>query len=315
MKIARVLVVLPFFALFFAFNGRTADAQTADKQAQALAVSPAIIEEVLEPGSKTEGSVLVTNIANVPVPIKASVAGFVPNEELPADPEGIYRAQSWFDIEEPDFILQPRESHKVEYTITTPEQASPGGHYATIYFQSLIPAEAVSEERLYLSGRIGVLAFLVVKGDIVEKGRIEDFSADRFQSGDTVGFDLAIKNQGNVHLLPSGSVYIYDWHGKQIAKLPLKPGMVLPGTARVFKLEWKKDSRRGKFTANAELTYGSDGRTLKSREVTFYAIPSLSLIITVALVIIAAIPVYFGRRRILTATRILAGRNTYRHSG
>lgn len=112
----------------------TAHAEATQQQSQALSVSPAILEVVADAGKPFTTVVTVTNITNVPLPIKGSVKNFTPNEDIPQDPNGIFQAQNWFKIAEPDFILQPQERRKITVTISPPSKASPGGHYATIYF-------------------------------------------------------------------------------------------------------------------------------------------------------------------------------------
>ncbi|MCJ7829497.1 hypothetical protein MUP50_00185, partial [Patescibacteria group bacterium] len=137
----------------------------------ALGIAPAIIELVLDPGKRKETKVSVFNITNFPLPIKGHVKSFLP--ENSSDSSEIFDASSWFKLEPSDFILQPRENKEIKIIVKPPLKAEPGGHYATIYFQPLLPVEVLSPQTAYLTARIGVLAFLIVKGEITEEASLD----------------------------------------------------------------------------------------------------------------------------------------------
>lgn len=255
-----------------------------ETRGQSLAVNPAIMEQILEPGQPISSKIVITNISDVPIPIKASVSDFKPNEDLEGvDDAGIYQAQTWFKIDEPDFILQPKQAREVRVLITAPLGAEPGGHYATVFFQSLIPEEFVSSDRVYLANRVGVLAFLVVKGDIKEKLAVGSLAAPSLQQFAPVEFSLTLKNEGNVHVLPSGKLKIFNWRGKQIDEIVLKPGMVLPRTTREFRFVLDKAGPVGTYTARAEIAYGSDSQQLASATVRIWVVPWV-LVLTIVVV-------------------------------
>jgi hypothetical protein len=283
-------------------------ATSTESQGQGLSVNPAILELILDPGKTTTSTVIVGNPTNVPIPVKGSVKNFIPNEEISQTDNNLFQAQSWFKLSEPDFILQPQQTKKITITVTTPADASPGGHYATVYFQSLIPAEAVSSDRLYLTGRVGVLAFLVVKGDIKEEASIAQFTTSRLQQSGPVKFKLGIKNKGNVHVLPSGKIKIFDWRGKQIDEIPLRTGLVLPKTTREFELSWDRAGTVGSYSAKAEVSYGSEQQQLKSTEIRFWVLPWLPLILIFIIFIPLAWFSFKTRRRWRRAWTVLRGK-------
>lgn len=276
------------FSLWLAFTP-VAFAQSQPDQEIALQVSPAILEQVVEPGTQTEATILVTNKANIPLPIKATVRGFTPLEEISIEDRAIFDASAWFKIAEPDFILQPGQRRDIKLTIKPPSNAEPGGHYATVFFQTLIPESALSQSTAHVANRVGVLAFLLVKGDITERASLAGPPATPFmrQFG-PVNLTTTVVNRGNVHLLPRGQVIIFDWRGREVARLPIPQSTVLPKSRKDFKVTWQESKPIGRFTAKTEITYGSANSKLESEQTEFWILPWLpftfSLIVGILIV-------------------------------
>jgi len=165
----KTLLIITFLAIFLSFFSSKTKAQEEENKS-ALAVGPAILEQILTPGVESQAKVFVSNLTNIPLPIKSQVSGFLSKEEFPVDKKYVFDASSWIYVDPADFILQPNEQKEILVTIKTPEGAAPGGHYATIYFEPLVPVVALSPQTTYSLARVGVLTFLVVKGEIIEKG-------------------------------------------------------------------------------------------------------------------------------------------------
>jgi hypothetical protein len=274
----------------------------------ALAVSPAIFEHVLEPGVPKPVKLRVTNLTNFPLPISGTVKSFVALEEI-EDPakQALYDASKWFAITEPDFILQPKQTREVSLTIVPPPDSEPGGHYATVYFQPLLPAGALTPSTAYLSARVGSLAFLIMPGELDEKLAAPNFSTQGWHNSSPVGFELKLENTGNVHLAPNGVVQIKSMFGKKIGEAELQPGVILPGTQKVFASTWDKPLSFGRYTAEVELTYGTEQKTLRVEQAVFWIIPW-----TIVALLIIAIPMLLiavrTRGRWKLAWKILRGK-------
>lgn len=308
-KLTRFLTFV-LILLLLTLNVAPVFSQENSKRHSALAVSPAVIELVLEPGEKEETKVAVFNITNFPLPVKASVKSFVTvkEEELKGKEKDIFDASSWFTLDEADFILQPNQRREVEITVTAPDEAEPGGHYATVYFQPLVPVEVLSPQTVYLSARVGVLAFLVVRGEIKEDAGIGGLQTENFRQFGPVEFKLPFKNQGNVHLLPAGKVKIYDFRGLEVAKLDLKPQIVLPKQEREFKLIWDKKYPIGRFSANGKVKYGSDQKELETNTVYFWVFPWMPILGTIFVLALLILFVVKVRDRFVLALRVLIGK-------
>lgn len=226
---------------------------------------------------------------------------------LPAADKAIYDASAWFTVDPADFILQPNQVKDISITILPPAAATPGGHYATVYFQPLIPTEALSPNTAYLSARVGVLAFLIVKGNITEQASLAKLSVPRVQQFGPVHLKLPLTNSGNVHLLPEGKVVIRDYHGQTIQTLPLSTGLILPKTVKTYEIQWDNHGKLGYFTAQAQLTYGADKQSLQTTKVGFWILPWLPGAIIGVLITTITWFVLRTRHRWSAAWKVLRG--------
>lgn len=255
----------------------TNEISSGDSTQTSLGVSPAILELILTPGEQTETEIVVFNNATIPLPLKGKVESFVVNEAFIEKSDDLrterYDASSWFSIEPADFIIQPGQSVTVKVTASPPKYATPGGHYATVFFQPLIPEEFLSQSSAHLTARLGVLLLSIVKGDIVEKASIGELSDPGFNRTGPLTFTVPIANDGNMHVLPSGRLLIKNSKNETIEEIPMKPSTVLPSTLKEFEFIWDKNYIFGTYTAIAEVTYGPGEIELISKPVTFTVFP------------------------------------------
>lgn len=307
-KMKKLFLNFIIFVILINFSSSKISAQEEENKS-ALSVGPALLEQILTPGAETQTKVLVSNLTTMPLPIKSQVSGFLSKEEFPVDKKYVFDASSWIYIEPTDFILQPNEQKEILITIKTPEEAAPGGHYATIYFEPLIPVVALSPQTTYSLARVGVLTFLVVRGEIIEKGSLGAVKIKNFYQSGPIKMEIALKNEGNVHLLPTGKISITDWRGKQVASLTSSPALVLPDTTRDLVFNWDKKYPIGKFRFEGELIFGNDQQKKSFGSFSFWVIPILPLLIPFLLLTAFFIIVILIRRRLLLALKILFMKN------
>lgn len=274
----------------------------------ALAISPAIIEKVLTPEKTETFTLLVTNLTSFPLPISGTVKNFVALEEIEDDRKReLYDASKWFTVNKPDFILQPKQTRQISVSITPPKGSEPGGHYATVYFQPLLPEAALTPSTAYLSARIGALAFLIMPGALDEKLTIDSFSVPKVHISGDVPFTMLAHNEGNVHLSPNSSVIIRNWRGKKVAERTIKASIILPGTQKIYATAWDKPLGFGKYTAIVEISYGTEGKNT-SESATFWIVP-WTMVVLLCILLPATIVAIRTRGRWKKAWRILQGKS------
>jgi hypothetical protein len=298
----RLLSVILSLTLLHLFANSVRAAETA------ISVSPAILEVVTKIGENNQTKITLTNMTTFPLPIKGQVDAFLSNNKLSDKQMSTFNAASWFTLEPADFILQPMERKDIEITITPPANSEPGGHYATIYFQPLIPREVISHETTVSLARVGILSFLVVPGDIHEELTLDNVTAAKpWQTFGPTEFNLTLTNHGNIHLLPTGKLEIKGLTGKIVETLPLTPNIILPDTNKQHFFNWNRLLVFGRFTAEATINYGSSNTVLVGSAKPIWIIPWPLILGTLALLTLLYNVFIVHLDRVKLAIKVLKG--------
>ncbi len=110
----------------------------------------------------------------------------------------------WFVFDPPEILLQPKETKKLNYTITIPEGAK-GQLWTKLSFsEKLVPEKAAM---IGIRTSISVYFIAVVKGTEVYSFTIQDI---KFRSNDPHYLEIQVLNTGNVYIKPKGAYTIVD---------------------------------------------------------------------------------------------------------
>ena len=266
---------------------------------QGLEISPPVMELKGNPGQTITTKVSVRNITDLPISARAVANDFVakgltgePSVLVDGVSSGETSMRTWFSPI-PDQVVAPRQLIFFPLTINIPKNASPGGHYGVIRFVTsgvgLTGGNGVS-----LTASVGSLLLVTVSGNVKHELALDAFTAtDKhdtshrwFQEGD-ITFTEKIRNLGNVHEKPVGTLIITDMFGHKTAQLAVNPlsGNVLPGSDREFSQHFKKTTI-GFFKAQLFVTY-ANGQQLNSYNIQFLILPyKLILLILLGLVLL-----------------------------
>jgi hypothetical protein len=276
---------------------------------QALEIAPPLIYLNVSPGQTVSTQVLIRDVSDTELVVTGQVNDFIASGEdgtpkviLNNDTSDPFSLKSWV-VPPASLDLVPKQIKTLNVTINVPADASPGGHYGVIRFTGNAPTLNGSSG-VSLSASLGALMLLTVSGKITDSLTVQQFSVTHngkagtlFQSG-PLGFAEVLKNTGNVHEQPVGSVTITDMFGKKLATLTVNtpPGNVLPASARKFSESLDKSvigNKRlfGHYTAKLSVTYGSSKKVLTS-SLGFWVIP-FKLVGAVIAILVAA---FFGLR-------------------
>ncbi len=297
-----------FFTLAIALFGASALANSAN----AMAVSPVLIEHELAPGMSATGKIRLTNLAEENQTYYVEPLRFVPigeegRQEYINPKDDVTGLSNWFDFSQDSYEVEARSVLEVDYTLSAPLDAEPGGHYAAVFF-SLEPPNTDEE---FVGSRIasktGVLFLIRVAGDITEQAAIESFTTDKkVYSHLPANFNIRIKNTGNVHFRPKGAIEIKNIFGSVSAKVPANPSnsAVLPNSIRKVRTWWAKSSELavggfmagltnewrnfglGRYTGTLYVSYGTQGGTLDNAQVSFWVIPWRMILVLIILLIV-----------------------------
>ncbi|MFH1620506.1 MAG: hypothetical protein ABIB04_00280 [Patescibacteria group bacterium] len=282
----------------------------APKAAMAITISPVLFDYTLDPGASTQDAIRVTNDSDQRQTYYLSVQNFVAvgeegkQEYLPE--EDISGLVSWMNLDQKSLTLDARQSGDFNWMIKLPDDAEPGGHYASVFFSTTPDTE--NNTAVGVGAKTGVLFLVNVNGDIKESADVESFkvlSRHGFLNRLPVDFEIRVKNQGNVHLKPSGNIAINNLFGNKVASIPVNPNdsRVLPNSIRKVYSTWGPKETEGpkgffqelaaewkgfgigKYKANAEILYGNRGEKMNST-VSFWVFPWRLAVVALTLLLL-----------------------------
>lgn len=290
LKLPLILVL----ATLITFGGvfyleKIANAQ--GKSGQAFSISPPLVDMKAKPGQTVTAKITLTNVSNGELLIKNQFNDFGAKNET-GEPSIVfddndstaYSLRQWISGP-PPFVLKSKESRTIDFSIRVPKEAEPGGHYAVIMFTGTAPE--LEESGVALKAGIGTLVLLRVEGKIENKASLVEFfssnglfaKASFFETGN-LGFVTRIKNEGNVHIKPTGTIEIKDMSGKVVQKLRFngdpsdpkdQPHSILPGSIRRFEQAFDQSWMLGRYEATLDVK--AAGNIHITDKVTFWVIP------------------------------------------
>lgn len=237
-------------------------------------ITPAKIYLSLAKGTTGQSSIIVANPNDFAIDIKLGKEDFVP-AVLPGDirfvpkSEGATSLVDWIEMDLTTFSLETKIRKEVPFKVVVPEDASPGGHYAVLFFTA-VPKEAEGAT-LSISGRVGALVYLVVPGDVIETGRIVSFKGPSFVAKGPIKFTTLFENTGTSHYDPRGSIKISSLFKKDLVTLEFPEKTVLPQGRRLIDIIWETEYLIGRYKAELNLADGAGN--VHTATLSFWAFP------------------------------------------
>lgn len=276
-----------------------------EESGNGLRITPVRQEFILAPGQSESYEIEVTNISGGPINVITVVNDFESDDEtgqprIIVDAEQVtpFSLKNYISAPEP-FLLKAGESRKVTIGIDLPDDANPGGRFGLVRFA--VGLEGQDLGNIALAASVGSLLLISVPGDVqdsMELGYVQarqtksDGSSRSSSFFETAPDKIAVnlKNTGNSILKPIGRVAVKNMFGKEVAAYEFNGsqlrGNVLPQSARTFEDTVSGLGRIGRFTIEANLSYGEGGGNIITAKTTFWIIPWKILLIVLAVLIL-----------------------------
>ena len=288
------LLIVSVITLWLGAGFRTISAQ----EGTGVKIQPALIEERIDPGQVLSSSLEVTNLSRESetyYAIKRDVSGVADNGSpifAEVGEKTGFELSEWIKISEDPITIVAGGTKAIPFTITVPENASPGGHFGGIfmYLEPVAPGETGTG----VGYQVGTLISLRISGEVVEDARIREFRTESKVYGKpSVNFVARIENLGNTLIRPRGPLEITNFFGENVATLKMNDsgGAVLPEQVREFTLSWEGEGFHfGRYQALMGLVYGEDSVKSISDTYSFWILPVnviLPVILGIALLVLA----------------------------
>ena len=230
----------------------------------ALTISPVRMEISGDPGQTLGGTIELFNEQDETKTFYSSAANF----EARGDSGAPYFLSdtnkglaSWITVQE-SVTLKANERTNIPFTIKIPAGVEAGGYFAAILWGTSPAGQQGGQ--VSVSGKLGVLILLSVKGEIKEGGGLLDLKIEeggRFVNALPIKFVYRFSNDGSERVKPSGELRIKNLFGFTTAILNanLSSGNVLPGSIRKFSVVWAEKDQEKSAVVSLPTTEESPG--------------------------------------------------------
>jgi hypothetical protein len=269
------LLFLGVIIILVAIVAATLNVVTAQQANNGLQVHPTNFNLTLTPGQSTTNSITVDNLTDQTVTMQALLRNFTAQGEEGGvnltQQDTTYSLAKWITVTPTEATIAPRSSQAFTFTINAPINAEPGGHFGSIVFATVPPANAKGIGAA-LSEQIASLILLEIPGNVKEQASVVSFATDKnFYEFGPVNFIARVQNQGTIHIAPVGEIEVTGMFGQRY-DVPIQNLDVLPDAIRQIPATLNKHLLFGKYTAYFVGVYGSKDEQLTA-STDFYAFP------------------------------------------
>ncbi len=251
-------------------------------------ISPPVIELKVEPRDIREETIKITNTGTTPLrifptvnPVVLGSDGQIASFETPSMSDQTTSVTSWLALSRARIELAPGETKKIPLGITVNPNAAPGDYYAFIGFGDGDKRDDV--EAAVLTGSVpGTIVRLSLADTSTEYLRLHAFTIDRFvRSGGDVGVTYELENIGDVPVVPTGEVILYDVRGREVGAVPINTAAetLAPGARVSFTGTAPDTGAFGRHKAFLSIEYGEKQRA-NLYDTTFFTVVPIKLLIT-----------------------------------
>jgi hypothetical protein len=223
-----------------------------------LTISPALVNLVTKPGQTVTADLRVKNSGTETEHLQLSLLKFGANGDS-GQPQLMGRGPSddyfdWAHFSVDHITAEPNVWMTVKMTITVPPKAA-GGYYYAAVFSRLNPSVAEKNQSAVQGGTATLVLLDAEAPAVKHQANIVSFTADRkFYEFLPATFTVKMRNDGDVHLAPVGSIFIKRGSSRvDLLDFNTAHGNILPHTNRAFTIGWQNG-----FPVYAERHGGND---------------------------------------------------------
>ena len=275
---------------------------SAQEMQRTVTIAYPTLAHKLNPGDTAEGFTKVINQSTSTLTFKLGVQDFVvtdtsgtPNIIPPGTLSNKYSAANWIGVTPQTFTLKPGDSQKINYYVQVPRDARPGGHYAAIVYSPIVTG-ALTGSGSTVNSQLGSLFYITINGPINEQSTVSKFFANPFQEYGPVNILTQIKNLGDLHIAPKGTITVTGLFFNQTQNLPTHN--IFPEAARDFSNTFGQNLMIGRYEASFIGSYGTNDNLPLVATMYFWVFPwRITLVIILAVVALTLGGIYLRKRK------------------
>jgi len=243
-------IVLCFALLFVCVLFSTARAS--------LVIEPALIKVNLTQ-KRSSGTFILKNTDDTEKRYRAKAVHFILSPKggiLRIPPDG-YSLAEWIKFNPKEFVLPPKSSRVIRYSIIPRGKLKPRDYWCGIQFMPLEGAKYKNEDEKGRVFNITILsAILVPIYGFVDGTQFsgEFKNIELKQENDELNLYYHIDNKGTGIIRLKGTYKITDSSGNVVAEAPVKSVVIYPERERIGKVKVKKELPPDKYSVHINLT-------------------------------------------------------------
>lgn len=219
-------------------------------------ISRPVVEETIARGQTVTGNIEIENQGGEPLPIEVYLQdweyleGGSGDKLFSAPGSSSWSASGWMSFYPQKLELPAHGKGVVEYTIRVPADAAAGGHYAVLFFESLLtktPQNAQGVSVKY-TGRLGSLVEVQVAGTVERVGEISRFSVGPLAEDRPLTLSYTFVNKGNIAIRPKAFFNVVDQTGRYFGRGEFPQIYTFPGRSGTATIEWTGTLPPGSYT-------------------------------------------------------------------
>ena len=291
--ISGVLLSSLVYAIPYTLSPTQTFAQSIEKRTFTIS-PPSVAVDNLNPGDEREGILKIVNDSTESLTFNLSLQDYIV-EDANGTPRFLtngelnnqFSAASWIGVSPTRITVKPGTRQEISYFLKIPKNARPGGHYAAVTYTP-DNGDSVKGSGAAVTTVVGTLFYITINGPIKEQAVISELSAPGLSEYSPVHIRSVIKNNGDEHIKPYGTITIKNVFGKTVSTQVLQPNNIFPLASRNYENILSKSWLFGRYTAVLDAKYGRSNALMLTGVVAFWVIP-WKLLILIALIIAAGV--------------------------
>lgn len=255
-----------------------------------MQISPVTFNFQVNPGETDSGQITLKNLNTETINYSIDVELFnkvsdegAPSFEQTLPQEGVTTLSDWITYTPKEGTIEPQQSVTIDFTISIPQGAEPGGHYAAVFAKQLNKTPD-GKTQLGVTTRVGSLVLVSVPGDVKKSVSLKDFLISKFVWRGPVSMSAKVQNTGSVHYDSQVKVALKPLFGAS-SEVDLGKHTVIPKNERNFEGSWGKKYPFGYYKLTASASDG-DGKFSSTSETSVFALPLIIVIPLLAVILI-----------------------------
>ena len=218
-----------------------------------VGITPVQNEIVLQPGQTYTSSFNVFNNGDEDLNYKVYVTPYQITSDDSGATQQVYDGVEgdnqyttivdWIEVDTETGTVAPNSGqHPINYTITVPDDAAPGGQYAAIMVEQTKDSNTSGNAGLSSTVRAAYLIYATVAGNVTETASISDVNIPGIFVDSKITASSMVENTGNVHGTASYALQVFPlFSDEEVYTTEEEPEthIIYPGTKYYNQLTWE----------------------------------------------------------------------------